>query len=76
MNGSWKSPKAMQAARLSQCPGEGGDDQGVDVEETWGGRLWATVSGSWFPPGFHLVRKEGEVEVLFLERMVIPLGGR
>ena len=63
-----KSPAFIQV--------RGGDDQGIDVEETWEGRLWATVNGSWFPPGFHLVRKEGEVEVLFLGRAVIPLGGR
>lgn len=53
----------------------GGGDQGNSGEETWGGRLLVTVSESWFPPGFHLVRKEEENEVWFLGRAVIPLIG-
>lgn len=34
-----------------------------------------TVNGL-FPPGFHLVRKKGEIEVWFLRRVIIPPVGR
>ena len=35
-----------------------------------------TVSGLLFPPGFHPVRKKGEIEVWFLGRVIIPPVGR